>query len=108
MKALPVGERQFQLFCVGCGQPKDIVSYDEFLALSQGSYGPYYCFECDGRHADEIPTALLGEPPYLLKVGENWYLIDPWKSARETMRRFYFVVKQFQQYIEDRRRTSGL
>jgi hypothetical protein len=106
MKALPVGERQFQLFCVGCGQPKDIVDYDEFLALSRGTYGPYYCFDCDSRHADEIPVNLAGEPPYLLKIGNDWFLIDPWRSAREMTRRFYNSVKTFQQYIDDRRKEK--
>jgi hypothetical protein len=107
MIAYPIEGKRFQLHCTGCKKPCDIVDYEEFKGLSSGSYGPYYCFECDNKHVDEVPIQLLSDTfPYLLKLGDNWFLIDPWRSARESMRRFYLAVSAFQKYINERREDA--
>lgn len=107
MIAKPVGKRMFQLFCSACKKPGDTVTYDEMLGLSSGGYGPYVCFECDNRHIDEVPASLMCDDfPYFLKLGKDWYLIDPWKSAREGTRRFQLALRAFQRYIDERREEA--
>lgn len=107
MIAHPIGEKTLQLYCTGCKKPGDIVNWEEFVELSRGTYGPYYCFDCDSRHVDEVPTQLLGnEFPYLLKIGDHWTLVDPWQTAPESMLRFFMAITVFQNYINRRKEEA--
>jgi hypothetical protein len=102
MKITTTPDGQYQLYCVVCGRPGDIVCKAELDALSRGTYGPYTCITCDPTGANQVPVALAShETTYLLRIGKRWYVVNWERSAREATRRLYLCKRAFRDYVND-------
>lgn len=98
MIAKPIGPGLYQLYCASCGCEVDKVSREEFKAICcSGEYSPVLCFECEGvGNVDSVPHQLAGDPPYLLRLGDKWFMVDVWDEATDKLSRFSKMLNALQ------------